>query len=169
MQRQISDLLEYTSAGAEAVQVENVDVAEAAQLVWQDHSTALDGVDALLEVRSETFLRADPGLLHRLLLNLIGNSIKYRHPDRPLEVNISTRRDDEFDVLVVADNGLGFEQKFARKIFAIFGRLHAKEAIPGTGLGLALSERIVRLHGGSISAKGDPGKGAVFEANFPRR
>lgn len=169
MHQQIADLLEYTSAGAEAVRVESMDVKTTAQQVWQDHSTALEGVDAEIDAGNAGTLRADSGLLQRLLLNLIGNSIKYRHPHRPLRVTVSTTQDDEFDMLEVRDNGLGFDPKFARKIFAIFGRLHSKDAIPGTGLGLALSERIVRLHGGSISATGEPGNGAVFTARFPRR
>jgi light-regulated signal transduction histidine kinase (bacteriophytochrome) len=168
MQQQIRDLLEYSRAGRAAVKLEAADVEATARKVWDDHSESLADIDASLTVSGEATICADRELLFRLMFNLIGNCIKYRSPDRPLEVHISAEAADGHDVLRIADNGIGFDPRHAETIFGIFNRLHRKEEYPGTGLGLALCERVLHLHGGTITAEGRPGEGAIFTAKFPQ-
>jgi len=97
--------------------------------------------------------------------NLIANAIKYRKPD-PLRVRIWSRREGERWVIAVQDNGIGFEQEHATKIFGLFKRLHRDE-YPGTGVGLAICKRIVERHGGEIWAESRPGMGATFYFAVP--
>jgi len=98
--------------------------------------------------------------------NLISNAIKYRTTKEPLRVRIWSRRDRERWVVAVQDNGIGFEQEHAVKIFGLFKRLHRDE-YPGTGVGLAICKRIVERHGGEIWAESSPGAGATFYFAVP--
>ncbi|WP_421791427.1 PAS domain-containing sensor histidine kinase [Hyphobacterium sp.] len=168
MQQQIKDLLEYSRAGRAAVSRQGVDVEAVAQRVWDDHSETLSGLDAQLVIQEGAEIFADEQLVHRLLFNLIGNSIKYRSADRPLIVTVGVVSQNGEDRLSVSDNGIGFDTRHATEIFKIFSRLHRKEEYPGTGLGLALCERVMQLHEGEITAAATPGEGAVFTANFPK-
>jgi PAS domain S-box-containing protein len=167
MRKQISGLLEYSRAGRTAVNTQDCDVAEIARDVWADFSASLEGAGATLEIGGEAIVQADPELLRRLLFNLIGNSIKYRHSERALAVKIHVVADDGEQRLTVSDNGIGFDNAHAHDIFKLFNRLHRKEVYPGTGLGLALCERVMHLHDGRISADGRPGEGASFNVVFP--
>jgi signal transduction histidine kinase len=102
----------------------------------------------------------------QLFQNLIGNAVKYRHPDRPLRVEISCRQENGEWAFSVKDNGIGFEAGQAELIFGVFKRLHGRE-IPGTGIGLALCRKIVETHGGRIWATSEPGKGSTFTFTLP--
>ena len=98
--------------------------------------------------------------------NLISNAIKYRRAPEP-EIRIDAERDDSGWTFCVSDDGIGFEQKFAEKIFAPFQRLHAREAYEGTGVGLAICQQAVERHGGTIRVESAPGEGARFYFTLP--
>ena len=98
--------------------------------------------------------------------NLLSNSLKYHKTDQPPLIHISTAREGEQWVVGLQDNGIGFEQRYAERIFGLFKRLH-KDEYPGTGLGLAICQRIVERYGGRIWAKGSLGEGATFHFALP--
>jgi signal transduction histidine kinase len=108
--------------------------------------------------------------MYRLFLNLVGNALKFRHPDRPPVVQITGRivgapSGDPLQAqceVLVSDNGIGFEAKYQEQIFDIFQRLHGRGEYEGTGMGLAICRRIVERHGGTITAEGHPGQGATI-------
>jgi signal transduction histidine kinase len=110
-------------------------------------------------------------LLYQLFYNLINNSLKFSKANLPAVIDISsslaTKEEREFAVITIKDNGIGFEQEFASKIFETFLRLNSKDQFEGTGLGLSLCKRIIERHGGSIEAFGEPGKGASFIIHLP--
>jgi light-regulated signal transduction histidine kinase (bacteriophytochrome) len=93
--------------------------------------------------------------------NLLSNSLKYRRNEAPPEIRISAELQSGRWIISVRDNGIGFEPRYADRIFGLFKRLHTKE-YPGTGLGLAICKRIVERYGGCIWADGRPGAGATF-------
>jgi signal transduction histidine kinase len=99
--------------------------------------------------------------------NLISNAIKFRRPGVTPEVSIRARVDDETMVLTVADNGIGFEPQYNRRIFRVFERLHGRSEYPGTGIGLALCRKIAERHGGAAAADSEPDKGSVFTITLP--
>jgi len=118
-----------------------------------------------------------PYQLSQLFENLFSNAVKYRHPDRPLEIRITckktsdghpgTTEKDKFYNITFADNGLGFDNQFSEQIFELFQRLVTKDEYEGTGLGLAICRKIMQAHRGYITASGEPGRGATFELFFP--
>jgi signal transduction histidine kinase len=110
------------------------------------------------------FARAN---LRTILLNLLGNSLKYADPTRPARIHVSMGVEDEQPVLVVEDNGLGFDaQRHGAELFHLFRRLHTSP--PGSGVGLYLVNRIVQAHGGSIAVASQPGEGATFRVRLGR-
>ncbi|WOI54709.1 sensor histidine kinase [Parvularcula sp. LCG005] len=132
------------------------------------HRGQLDALSSELTVGDLGTIEADPKLLTMLIQNLVSNAIKYRRGDK-VELTIDTVYTDLSVELRVADKGLGFEQKYASMIFEIFKRLHRKDEISGTGIGLALCKTVVDTHRGEIWATGTPGEGACFHIRLPIR
>jgi len=111
------------------------------------------------------FLAADPVQITQLFMNLIGNAIKYRRSADPV-IKVSARRETDEWVFAVEDNGQGFEQQYAERIFALFQRLHGRE-IQGTGMGLSIARKIVERHGGKMWAESRVGVGSTFYFTLP--
>jgi light-regulated signal transduction histidine kinase (bacteriophytochrome) len=103
----------------------------------------------------------------QLFQNLIGNALKYRHKDRPPQVQVSATRTNGEWQFAVRDNGIGIDPKHFGQIFGIFQRLHTREEYEGTGIGLALCQKIVTRHGGRIWVESKPGEGAIFSFTLP--
>jgi signal transduction histidine kinase len=125
-------------------------------------------------------LRGSPVLLYQLFYNLVNNSLKFSKEEAPLVISVSCNdalgeeikahdldEQREYVKIVLADNGIGFRNEEAQKIFATFVRLHSKDKYEGTGLGLALCKKIVVRHGGAIYAEGAENEGARFTVIFP--
>ena len=112
-------------------------------------------------------VRAEVAQMSHVFQNLLSNSMKYRHPDRDVAIQISTEERQGFWVVAVRDNGIGFEQEYAQRIFGLFKRLY-KDEYPGTGLGLAICQRIIERLGGRIWAVGRPNEGATFYFSLPQ-
>ncbi|MBV8828949.1 MAG: CHASE3 domain-containing protein [Acidobacteriaceae bacterium] len=110
-------------------------------------------------------LIVDPVQFSQVFQNLLANAIKYRR-DVPVRVHVAARRDGTNWVFLVSDNGLGFDQQFADRIFGLFQRLHSRE-IAGTGMGLSIARKIVERHGGRIWAESKPGVGSTFSFSLP--
>jgi light-regulated signal transduction histidine kinase (bacteriophytochrome) len=114
-------------------------------------------------------VHGDPILLHQVLANLLSNAVKYTRTRDQAVIEIGARagRDDEA-VIFVRDNGVGFDLRFAGKLFGVFQRMHRADEFEGTGIGLANAQRIVTRHGGTIWADATPGSGASFYFSLPR-
>ncbi|CCQ74768.1 ATP-binding protein [Magnetospira sp. QH-2] len=109
----------------------------------------------------------DPVQIMRVFQNLISNALKYRQPDRKLEIHVSATTNDDLAQFTIRDNGLGIEPKYFDRIFAIFQRLHPREDYEGTGIGLPICKRIVERHGGRIWVESEPGVGSAFHFTLP--
>jgi signal transduction histidine kinase len=106
--------------------------------------------------------------MRQLLQNLVGNALKYRRTDKPPVVRISCSSPDrQHCTITVADNGIGFNQEYAEKIFKMFERLHGRMEYEGSGIGLAVCRKIVERHGGTIAATSTAGQGATFTVTLP--
>lgn len=171
MNRLILDLLEYSRIGRLAPPKETLAVRD----IVDD---ALNALRAQIEGCGGTVSQA-PGMeglpplfgcrseLARLMQNLIGNALKYRHPDRAPLVEVTARADADGVELTVVDNGIGIDPQYYDRIFMIFQRLHTRGQYPGTGIGLAICKRVVEQHGGRIWVESIPGEGSSFHVRLP--
>jgi chemotaxis family two-component system sensor kinase Cph1 len=103
----------------------------------------------------------------QLFQNLLGNALKFRKTDSPLDIRVTASLIKDEWLFTVADNGIGFDPEYSERIFVIFQRLHTVSEYPGTGIGLAICKKIVERHGGRIWADSAPGQGAVFSFTLP--
>lgn len=169
MQRLINDLLAFsrvgrTTSGFTQVSLGEVAAAAAAQL---EQTRAETG--GRIDLGPLPAVTGDPTLLRQLLLNLIGNSLKFHREGVPPVVEVSGELDGENVELTVSDNGIGIDAEYADKIFVIFQRLHARDVYPGTGIGLALAKKIVEFHGGTITLHPREDSGATVRVTLPVR
>jgi light-regulated signal transduction histidine kinase (bacteriophytochrome) len=111
--------------------------------------------------------RGDAALLRQALYNLVDNALKYSRDRAPAIVEISGEQQASECVYTVRDNGVGFDMAYVHKLFGVFQRLHRMEDFAGTGIGLALTQRIIERHGGWIEARGAVDEGAVFRFGLP--
>ncbi len=166
MKDMIGDLLALSRVGTRPDPFKEVDSGKAVELAVRDLEIAVGESGAKISWNSLPTVHADPGQLNQLLSNLIGNAIKYRGDVSP-EITVSAVRDNTGWRFCVKDNGIGFDMKFADRIFQIFQRLHTRREYPGTGIGLALCKKIVERHGGRIWVLTEPGKGSEFFFTLP--
>lgn len=168
MQTLIQDLLGYSRSAHVAMNVRPIDLDAMIADVAGDFDLALSECSGSIGWRVDGEVCADPVLMRQLVHNLVGNAVKYRDPSRPPRIELALDRSDDGGAhLSVTDNGIGFADEHARRIFEVFRRLHTRGDYPGTGIGLALCQRIVERHGGRIWAEGRAGEGAVFHVELP--
>ena len=122
---------------------------------------------AVITTEAMPRVRGDTAQLAHVFQNLLSNALKYRKPEVRPEIHVSAILEGEHWNIAVRDNGIGFEPRYAERIFGLFKRLH-KDEYPGTGLGLAICHRIVQRYGGRIWAEGNPGTGATFYLSLPQ-
>ncbi len=174
----INDLLTYSRVTTKARPFAPVDLGRVAREVMSDLQVAIEQAGAHIELGDLPVIQADATQMRQLLQNLLSNALKFRCEERASEVRIGGRlyapdRPEEGAAtprlceITIADNGIGFRQDHAARIFGIFQRLHGRGEYPGTGIGLATCRKIVERHGGTIAASGRPGEGASFVCTLP--
>jgi signal transduction histidine kinase len=158
----IDDLLNLSRITRANLHTENVDLSSVARSVVAELSAGQPGRDVALTIQEGMTASADTRLVRVIYDNLLGNAWKFtsKKPDARIDVGAANRGGTP--VYFVKDNGAGFDQAYADRLFGVFQRLHAMTEFPGTGVGLAIVDRIVRRHGGRVWADGAVGRGATF-------
>jgi len=165
----LEDLLRLSRAGRAALTVQPVDMTVLARETFAQVRAAEDDHAIELHVDPLPPAEGDRALLGDVFANLFGNACKYSRGCEKRRIEVSGRVENGENVYEVADNGQGFDMRFADKLFGLFERLHGNDEIEGTGVGLAMVSRIVKRHGGRVWAFGQPGKGARFSFSLPQR
>jgi signal transduction histidine kinase len=180
MQQLIEDLLAFSRITSPNVELKYTDLSTLLNEVLSTIHVGIDESHAVIESEPLPFAHVIPFQLRQALQNLISNSIKYSKVGNAPRIKISfkefitknnsgeLRPNCKYLILTISDNGIGFDQQYAEKIFELFQRLHTKDEYPGTGIGLAIVKKIIQNHHGVIKAKGYPGKGATFEIYIPQ-
>jgi signal transduction histidine kinase len=161
-------------------ELEPVDLNDILKLAKSSLRASLDEKMAIMNTSDLPIIQGVSFQMQQLFENIIGNAVKYSIPGMVPVVTITTkgisaayaktiglRPDWSYHCISVQDNGIGFEQQYADKIFELFQRLHSKNEYPGTVLGLAICKKIVQNHGGHIKATSKLGEGSVFEIFLP--
>ena len=167
MQGMIEDLLSYARAGIKGRDFEMVDSDAILDKALRNLKAALDRNDAVVERGPLPKVCADESQMLQLLQNLISNAVKFR-AEAPLRITVTAEARGRAWCFAVTDNGSGIEPKFAERIFLVFQRLHSREAIEGSGIGLSICKKIVERHGGRIWVEPAPGRGSRFCFTLPK-
>ena len=162
----IKDLLEYSRVANRKRKFSDVDLNEVLERTNLNLKFAIDDNNAEIIADKLPTLSGDEQLLIQLFQNLISNSIKYRSKENPM-IQISVNNELNQFLFSVKDNGIGISTKHLERIFTIFQRLHTREEYEGTGIGLAIAQKIVHQHGGQIWAESEPGKGTIMYFTIP--
>jgi signal transduction histidine kinase len=158
----IDDLLEFSRLSRKALNRRTVDLANVVESVLEELGPQRAGRQIELKVGLLPPCQGDAALLKQVWINLISNAIKYTRGREPAVIEIGCTSDQGEQVYSVRDNGSGFDMQYVHKLFGVFQRLHRADEFEGTGVGLAIVQRIVLRHGGRVWAEAKPGKGAIF-------
>ncbi|MGI9602968.1 MAG: sensor histidine kinase [Acidimicrobiales bacterium] len=178
MQRLIDDLLTFSRVSTQGEAFEPTSLDDVVAGVLGDLEVAITDCGATVDVGALPDLDADPTQMRQLMQNLIGNALKFRRPDVAPVVTVRAELlynhvivagDDPRDHwrITVSDNGIGFDEKYAHKIFTVFQRLHGRNQYEGSGIGLSVCRRIVERHEGQLSAHSVADDGATFVITVP--
>lgn len=167
MRALIQDLLMLSRVTSKARPFVRVDLAQVARDALADLEVPIGESNARVEIRELPKVHADASQMSQLFLNLLGNALKFRRDEEPPHIIVSAITDGEHVEIAVADNGIGFDERYADRIFKPFQRLHARDRYPGTGIGLAICKKIVERHGGELRVTSVKGKGTTFVVRLP--
>ena len=178
----IKDLLTFSRIANRKDTVELVFMRDVINVVLNDLDLVITETNARVIVESMPSLHGDASQLEQLFLNLLSNALKFRQPDTPPVVKICHQKvaslnlpasvkpahwAETYHRIDISDNGIGFDPKYVDRIFQVFQRLHGRQHYSGTGIGLAICEKVVTNHGGAITATSQPGKGSTFSVYLP--
>lgn len=183
MQRLINDLLSLSRITSRAQPFVRVDLNNVAREVVSDLEASINQTGGRVDLGEIPTIDAEPLLMRQLFQNLVGNALKFNSPGRSPIVSVrgeliggeerpagsSEPREQQLCRITVEDNGIGFDEKYVDRIFAMFQRLHGRDQYAGTGMGLAICRRIAEHHGGNVTASSVPGTGSTFTVTIPTK
>jgi len=162
----IDDLLAFSRLGRKQVNLQQTDVYAMVKSCWLELTDQMQRKYRLI-LHQLPPCHADPNLLKQVLLNILGNAIKYSAKQADPVIEVGFKQEKIQYIYYVKDNGVGFDMQYSDKLFGVFQRLHSNEEFEGTGVGLALAKRIIDKHGGKIWAEAAPDAGATFYVSIP--
>lgn len=166
MEQLLSDLHAFTRLSSEGEKPEELDSAAVLPQVLSNLQSAIEESGAIVTHGALPVVHLHKFQMEQLLQNLLSNAIRYRS-ERPLKIHVDASRTDASWKFSVTDNGIGIDPQYTEQIFGVFKRLHSFTEYPGTGMGLAICQRIVQRAGGGIWVESEPGKGSTFFFTLP--
>lgn len=164
----IDDLLEFSRTGRQEMKRSNIDMNVLFELALQ--RTIIDSEDRNIAWKKKTLpmTYCDSPMIKQVWINLLNNAIKFTRDKEKATIEIDYQENEKYFVFCISDNGVGFDMKYAGKLFGVFQRLHSKSEFEGTGVGLANVKQIILRHGGKIWAEAEPNNGAAFYFTIPK-
>jgi PAS domain S-box-containing protein len=162
MGQMVDDLIALAHIGRQELKVEVTGLNTLVQEVIRDLSRETSEREIKWIIGELPYIDCDPGLIKQVFSNLLSNAVKYTRPRKPAVIEVAQTTVDGHPAIFVRDNGVGFNMKYADKLFGVFQRLHRREDFEGTGVGLATVQRIIHKHGGRIWADAQINEGATF-------
>jgi len=166
MRALINDLLAYSRVETREKPFESVNTETLIEGVLGNLQSAIRERGAVVSHDPLPLVKGDPSQLEQVFHNIMDNALKF-HGEEPPRIHVSAREGEGEWIFSLSDNGIGMKMEYAERIFIIFQRLHARGDFPGTGIGLALSKKIIERHGGRIWVESEPGKGSTFFFTIP--
>jgi PAS domain S-box-containing protein len=167
MSQLITDILALSRISRAELKREPIDMAVEARSVFDEITNPEVRVTFELSVNPLPPASVDPALIRQVWINLLSNAVKYSMPAQERSIQVGGRAEGGRLIYFVKDKGVGFDPQYANKLFGVFQRLHSAEEFEGTGVGLAIVQRIIRRHGGEVWAEGQLGQGATFYFSLP--
>lgn len=167
MGRLIDDLLNFSRIGRQTLRLTTLNLKPIIENITKALDEKFPERKTIWKIAELPDCKADFGMMQQVMTNLIENAFTYTSTTENPEVEIGSLKQNDETVYFVRDNGIGFEMKYAEKIFRVFHRLHHDNEFEGTGVGLAIVQRILQRHGGKIWSASEPGKGATFFFSLP--
>jgi light-regulated signal transduction histidine kinase (bacteriophytochrome) len=168
MSRLIEDLLTFSRTARAELHKTNLSLEPLVAAISRELTANAPAAKVEWVVGKLPQVEADPALLRRVLLSLIGNALKFSGSRPAARIEIGASETDTEHIVFVRDNGVGFDPRYAHKLFGVFQRLHRPEEFEGSGMGLANVRRIIHRHGGRTWAEGQPDQGATFYFSLPK-
>jgi len=163
----IDDLLTFSRLSRQSLNRQTVDMTTLARRAAAEVLEGQPNPKPAVNIPELPAVPGDPALLRQVWTNLISNAVKYSSKSATPEVHVRAAAEGRLVRFEVQDNGVGFDMRYADKLFGVFQRLHSIDEYPGTGVGLAIVQRIVARHEGAVTARGERGKGATFGFTLP--
>ncbi len=169
MERLIDDLLNFSHLGRKGMKKKSIDIEKMAKDILNELKALNPERKPKITVNTLPAAYGDESLMREVLINLLSNAIKFSKNEKSSLVEVGGRLEKDENIYYVKDNGVGFDMKYSDKLFGVFQRLHSQEEFKGTGVGLALVQRIIERHAGRVWAEGKVNKGATFYFTLPSR
>ncbi len=163
----IDDLLSFSRMGRQALSFDKLDLNKIVHKVIEELKPDIADRNVNWRLSDLLPVRGDGPMIQVVLFNIISNALKFTEHREEAVIEIGCRRSESESIFYVRDNGVGFIQDYSERLFGVFQRLHRSDEFEGTGVGLAIAQRVIHRHGGIIWAEGEPGKGAVFYFSLP--
>jgi len=164
----IDDLLSFSRIGRKEMHFSDIDMEELASSVYQEIISTEQTGDVEFSIADLPRISGDLSMIRQVWVNLLSNAVKFSSRKKKIEIHVGFTENEDSVVFFVKDNGAGFDMQFKDKLFGVFQRLHHQKEFDGTGVGLALVQRIIQRHKGDVWAEGKTEKGATFYFSIPK-
>jgi two-component system sensor kinase len=163
----IDDLLAFSRTGRQEIVKSRISLEKLARSVAEEIETSIAGREVHIDIGKLPDAYGDHSMLRQVFINLISNSVKFTRLRETANIEINSMTQGDEIVYFIKDNGAGFDMKYTDKLFGVFQRLHRADEFEGTGVGLAIVQRVIHRHGGRVWAESTPGEGTTFYFTLP--
>jgi PAS domain S-box-containing protein len=164
----IDDLLTFSRSEHQQMKPSDIDMGELAKAVFEELKSMNPEQTLRLDIKTLSPAHGDQSMIRQVFVNLLSNAIKFTRPKGAGVIEISCMAQENQNIYCVKDNGVGFDMRYVAELFRVFQRRHTVDEFEGTGVGLAIVQRIIQRHGGQVWAEGEVNKGAAFYFTLPR-